>query len=96
MSVLYNAGHCLSCIQWRSEGPAGPAIAGVRGAEGPAGGPTRGPPGSSRHNPLAMGPNKLFAEGGGGGGSRNRRYTLPVVLPFQLWIFNSNSTASAI
>ena len=39
---------------------------GGRGAEGPA----RGPPGrSSRRNPLARGPNKLFA-----GGPENRRY----------------------
>ena len=54
-------------IQWRSEGPAGPATAG-----GPEGlkGPARGPPGrSSRSNPLARGPNKLFA-----GGPENRRY----------------------
>ena len=54
-------------MQWRSEGPAGPATAG-----GPAGlkGPARGPPGrSSRRNPLARGPNKLFA-----GGPENRRY----------------------
>ena len=50
--------------QWRSEGPAGP-----RPREG---GPRgwRGPPGrSSRRNPLARGPNKLFA-----GGPENRRY----------------------
>ena len=53
--------------QWRSEGPAGPATAG-----GPAGlkGPARGPQGrSSRLDPLARGPNKLFA-----GGPENRRY----------------------
>ena len=43
-----------------------------RGGGGPAGlkGPARGPPGrSSRRNPLARGPNKLFA-----GGPENRRY----------------------
>ena len=54
-------------MQGRSEGPAGPATAG-----GPAvlKGPARGPPGrSSRRNPLARGPNKLFA-----GGPENRRY----------------------
>ena len=48
-------------MQWRSEGPAGPATAG-----GPASlkGPARGPPErSSRRNPLARGPNKLFAGG---------------------------------
>ena len=54
-------------MQWRSEGPAGPVTAG-----GPAGlkGPARGPQGrSSRLDPLARGPNKLFA-----GGPENRRY----------------------
>mgnify|MGYP003531577293 CR=1 FL=1 len=57
--------------QWRSEGPAGPATAG-----GPAGlkGPARGPPGrSSRRNPLARGPNKLFA-----GGPENCRYATDI------------------
>ena len=42
---------------------------GPRGWRGPQG-PARGPPGrSSRRNPLARGPNKLFA-----GGPENRRY----------------------
>ena len=42
---------------------------GPRGWRGPQG-PTRGPPGKrSRRNPLARGPNKLFA-----GGPENRRY----------------------
>ena len=60
----------LRFVQWRSEGPAGPATTGARGADGF----TRGPPGrSSRRNPLASGPNNLFT---GGGRKSSLRYWL--------------------
>ena len=66
----YSVSHCCPIIcsgVARAPQAPRPRGEGDRGAEGAA----RDPPGrSSRRNPLARGPNKLFA----GGGGENRRY----------------------